>query len=247
MTSLDNFKSERDAQLEQLFKDMPTEVETVIKLPSEGRFYENKTPTVTIRPLTFEDEKQLAGNLKGNVNPINLILSRCVKDFPINSMLLIDKLFVLLKIREISYGAGYPASITCPKCNSDSEVKIELNSLVVRDIPSDLEDPRTVILPKLKKPAKARFLRVKDEPFILNQEEIYTNLWRFIPEINGITDPAFIARAISKMTAMDVKTLIKEVMRPDLGLDPRFIFDCASCGHSAEMAVPINENFFSVT
>ena len=66
-------------------------------------------------------------------------------------------------------------------------------------------------------------------------------------ELNGSTDPVFIAKAIPKLPIMDVKKLIKEIMREDLGLSPKFLLDCDKCGKISEMEVPINENFFSVS
>lgn len=247
MTSLNNFDQQRDSRLESLFGDLPPEVDTIVKLPSESRFYPNANPNVTITPIKFDDEKHLASSFKNKENPINLIISKCTKGLETSNILLIDKLYLLLKIREISYGAEYPAKITCNKCNTDSEVNINLSNLIVNTIPMEVTDPREITLPKLNKTAKVRFPRVSDEPFLATQEQIYNNVWRFVTELNGITDPVFIAKAIPKMHIMDIKFIISNIMRSDLGLDPRFIFECGSCGDEAAMTVPINENFFLVS
>jgi transcription elongation factor Elf1 len=246
MSNLDKFADQRDSRLDQLFGQVPSEIDTPVKLPSEGRFYPNKTAEVIISPIKFEDEKQLATSIKNNVNPINLILEKCTKNVDVNSLLLIDKLFLLLKIREISYGEQYPARITCPKCNSSAEVNIKLNELIVNYIPEEITDPREVTLPKLKKEVEVRFPRVSDEPFMNNQEQVYNNLWRFVTKLNGISDPIFISKAIPKMHIMDVKVILNNIMRNDLGLNPKFIYSCMDCGAESEMEVPINENFFSV-
>lgn len=247
MSNLDKFADQRDSRLEQLFGEIPIESDLIVRLPSEGRFYLNKTPEVTITSIKFEDEKNLASTAKNNINPVNLILTKCVKGLDINSLLLIDKLYLLLKIREISYGAEYPAEVTCPQCSSKSEIKINLSNLVINEIPADLQDPREIELPKLKKKAKVRFPRVSDEGNFTSVEQTYNNLWRFIVELNGITDPVFIAKAIPKMHIMDVKYIMAQIMRTDLGLNPKFIFECGFCGAESKMEVPINENFFSVT
>ena len=246
MSNLDKFADQRDSRLEQLFGDIPSETEITIKLPSEGKFYTSKVGDVTITPIKFEDEKSLISSLKNNVNPVNLILGKCVKNLDVNSLLLIDKLFILLKIREISYGAEYPAAITCPECETKSEVNIHLDQLLINYIPNDLEDPRTINLPKLKKSAKVRFPRVSDEVYLNNHQQIYDNIWRFVTELNEITDPVFINKAIPKMHIMDIKYLLGQILRSDLGLNPKFIFECGMCGKDTEMEVPINENFFSV-
>lgn len=247
MSNLDKFNDARESQLEKLFGELPAETDVVITLPSEGRFYDGNPKTVTITPIKFEDEKFLAANLKNKTNPINVLMSRCVKNLSIENLIIIDKLYILLKIREISYGESYPARITCGHCNADSEIKIDLTQLIVKEIPQDVSDPREITLPKLKKKAKVRFPRVSDEVYLNTQEQVYSNLWRFVVELDGISDPVFISKALPKMQIMDIKFIINNVMRQDLGLDPKFLFACGHCGEQTEMAVPINENFFSVT
>lgn len=247
MTNLDKFKVDNESKLKDLFGDVPLESETIVKLPSEGRFYKSKVAELTISPIRFEDEKSLTSSQKNNINPVNLILEKCVHGMDIHSLLLIDKLYLLLKIREISYGAEYPAIITCPSCSNKAEVRVNLSKLIVNDIPKDLEDPREISLPKLKKKIKVRFPRVSDERYLTTSELIYNNIWRFVVELNGDTDPVFISQAIPKMPIMDIKYIISNIMRNDLGLVPKFLYDCEFCGNMTEMEIPINENFFSVT
>lgn len=251
MSKLDKFaaqkESSRDSKLEELFGSMPSETEVLVNLPSGGKFYSEKSPQIKINPIKFEDEKQLLSSIKNNINPINVIIEKCSEGVDISELLIIDKLFLLLKIREISYGAEYPASINCPACNQNSEVKIDLSKLLINDIPEDVEDPREILLPKLNKKVKVRFPRVSDETFLQNQEQIYDNIWRFVASVDGISDPVFIAKAIPRMHIMDIKYILKHIMRADLGLNPKFIFLCDKCGQKSDMEVPINENFFSVT
>jgi hypothetical protein len=247
MSNLDKFQPDRDSRLEKLFGEIPLETDVVIKLPTEGRFYIGGTSEVTVSPIKFEDEKSLAVNVKNGINPVNLILSKCVRGIDTNSMLLIDKMLLLLKIREISYGENYPASVICPKCGNHSDINIDLTKLIVKYIPADMTDPREITLPKLKKKVKVRFPRISDEQFMNSQEQIYNNIWRFVTEIDGSPDPVFISKAIPKMHIRDIKFILNNIMRNDLGLDPKFILECGACGGESEIVVPINENFFSVT
>lgn len=248
MSNLNKFGDDTDSKLNDLFGDLPLENDLIVRIPSEGRFYpENPSPQVKISPIKFDDEKDMISNIRNNVNPVNLLLSKCVKGIEAQRLLLIDKIFLLLKIRQISYGEIYPAIVTCPKCKTESRIDINLNDLVVNYIPSEVTDPREVTLPKLKKKAKVRFPRISDETFMTSQEEIYSNLWRFVVELNGSNDPVFIAKAIPKLPIMDVKKLVKEILRDDLGLNPKFLFECAHCKAVSQLEVPINENFFSVT
>lgn len=247
MTNLDKFQPDRESQLSKLFGDVPLESEVIVRLPSEGRFYPGGTSEVVISPIKFEDEKQLATSVRNGINPVNLMLSKCVKGMDPNVLLLIDKLVLLLKIREISYGESYPCHVACPKCSAESDITVDLSKLIINYIPQDISDPREITLPKLKKTAKVKFPRVADEKFLNSQEDIYNNLWRFVVEIDGVSDPVFIAKAIPKMHIRDIKYILGQVMRVDLGLDPKFILQCVDCGGESLITVPINENFFSVT
>ena len=121
MANLDKFQDQRDSRLEKLFGEIPLEADVIVRLPSLGKYYANNTPEVTISPIKFEDEKQLTTSVRNGLNPVNLILSKCVAGVDHNNLLLMDKLLLLLKIREISYGETYPAAVTCPKCYTQSE------------------------------------------------------------------------------------------------------------------------------
>lgn len=248
MSNLDKFQSkERDSRLDSLFENSPVDLDLLVKLPSLGKFYKIGRSSILIGAIKFEDEKQLTLGTKNGINPINLILSKCVREVDFNELLLVDKMLLLLKIREISYGATYPASVICNKCKVESEIEMDLSKLLITTIPEDLEDPREILLPLLNKKIKVRFPRVKDEEFLNSQEQIYSNIWRFVTSLDGVEDPVFISKAIPRMHIRDIKTILKNIMRSDLGLDPKFIFECANCGGETEMVVPINESFFSVT
>jgi hypothetical protein len=153
----------------------------------------------------------------------------------------------LLKLREISYGEEYPVIVTCEHCSAKEEINIKLSELLINYIPDDIEDPREIMLPKLKKKIKVRFPRVADEQYLINQDLIYGNLWRFIVSLDGVSDPVFIAKAVPKLAIMDIKFILKNILREDLGLDPKFIYLCDTCGAESTLSVPVNENFFSVT
>ena len=84
---------------------------------------------VSIRPLTFTDEKQLMSSRQGGSEAINKLIEKCVQNVRIGELLELDKLYLLMKIREISYGAEYQASITCPACAQENKVNFNLSKL----------------------------------------------------------------------------------------------------------------------
>jgi hypothetical protein len=248
MSNIPNFSDQQNNKLELMFGDLPQETEIFVKLPSLGKFYTNKVSDVKIKPIKFEDEKHLSVALKNDQNPVNFILGRCVQGIDIASLLILDKLFLLLKIREISYGAEYPASIVCPSCDTESDVNIDLSQMLVNYVTDDILDPREITLPRLNKKVIVRFPRVSDEQWLDNIKTTYDNIYRFIISFDGVTDPVFISKALNhpKMPLVDVKFILKEIVKNELGLNPKFLLECGHCGKESQMEVPVSENFFSV-
>ena len=234
--------------VDSILENLPTELETDVSLPSKCKFYTLPDPAspVTVRPMTFEDEKAIATIKKSDrMDPISYLLSKCVSNLNIGDLLLMDRLYLLYKIREVSYGPEYPVSITCPKCTLDSEVKIDISKLLLNEVPDDLSDPRKVTLPILKKDATVRFPRLREEKYVnfLGSKKI--QLWRFIEDIDGNRDKKVIAKVLEKLPLTDTHIIISEIMKPDYGLDSKINFICGECDEETVIDIPIGENFFS--
>ena len=159
-----------------------------------------------------------------------------------------DKIFLLMKVREASYGENYNFNITCPNCQSDIRSELVLSEhLNMNQVTDDLQDPREIDLPKLKVKAVVRFPRSKEDVFLKDVDTSYNNLYRFVISINGNSDPVFVSKAIKRMHILDTKKLISEIGKPEYGIDPRFVFECPECSHTETMAIPLDVNFFSVS
>jgi len=236
---------ERETILERLLENVPAETEQIVNLPSENRFY-NGVTQISIKPMTFEHEKNVVANMKRDIDPINTLLSDCVKGINVSELLLFDKVFLLMRLRQISYGDDYKFKIECPKCSKESEVVMSLNDMIVNKLPEDMTDPREITLPITKRKIKIKFPRVKDEIYLSNAEVANDNFYRFVESVEGISDLLVINKFVKKLPLRDVKKLINEMNRPDLGLDPRFLFGCPACGKETELSIPITANFFSV-
>jgi hypothetical protein len=237
----------REDALNALFGDTSEETLTVTDLPSRGKFYPG-FQGVEVTPLTFIDEQKILSIRDPNADIVSKLLEKSVQGVNIDELLSMDKMFLLMKVREISYGENYEFSITCPSCQSDIKTSLVLSEhLNMNEVPDDLTDPREVELPKLKVKAEVRFPRSKEEIFLKDSESVYKNLYRFVESINGNADPVFIAKALKRMHLQDIKTLIAEVNKGEYGIDPRFIFQCPSCKHEETMAVPMDVSFFSVS
>jgi len=232
--------------IDEILSNAPPSCEVEISLPSECIGYNLIDPEapVTLRPMTFEDEKAIASTPKGQ-DPVNALLTRCLRNIHISELLLMDKLYVLLKLREISYGDEYTTLVVCPHCKTENQMVIKLSELNVYPVPDDFTDPVDVLLPVINKTAKIRLPRVKDEKFI-ESSNVLDQLWRFVPELDGHSDKSLIAAVINKLPLKDSKTLINALKTP-YGVDTKVKFSCNQCGGATVLDLPITSNFFNVS
>ena len=159
-----------------------------------------------------------------------------------------DKVYLLMKVREASYGEDYEFKVTCPECSTDVTTNVILSKhLNMVTVPDDIGDPRTITLPQLKAKVEVRFPRSKEEVLLKDTESIYRNAYKFVVSIEGNKDPIFISKAIKRLHIKDTKKLISEIVQSEYGVDPRFIFECPECNHSETMSIPLDIHFFSVS
>jgi len=232
--------------IEEILKDLPVSTDIEVHLPSECKVYELEDPNmpITIRPMTFEDEKMLV-SAKKDQDPINLLLQRCVTNVKIQDLLSIDKLYLLMKLREISYGDDYKTLLICGHCKAENPTTVKLSQLNVNPVPDDFCDPKEVTLPQLNKTVKIRLPRVRDEKMMSEIENPMEHLWRFILEVDGHTDKSIIAAVLSKLPIRDVKTIVN-CLKLDYGVDTKVKLKCKECGGVSVLDLPIDANFFNV-
>jgi hypothetical protein len=236
----------KQAVIDEILKELPTDTAVEVELPSECRVYNLEDPgaPITIRPMTFEDEKALVSAGKGD-DPVNLILQRCTTNIKIPDLLSMDKLYLIMKLREISYGDDYNTLLVCSHCKAENPTTVKLSQLNVNPVPDDFEDPITVMLPTIKKEAKVRLPRVRDERMMMDTQAALDQIWRFVVEIDGHTDKSIIAPVVDKLPLRDVRTILNAI-KTDYGVDTKVKFECNSCGGVTVVDLPINSNFFDV-
>lgn len=232
--------------IDDILKNAPSQEEVPMDLPSKNRFYTLQDPTkpITLRPMTFEDERKMTSNKNVNIDVLNILLGRCVSNIDVGSLLQMDKLFLIMKLREISYGEEYQASVSCTNCKRDNEVKFTLNKLPVRYVEEDVTDPLTIDLPILKKTIKVRLPRVADEGYFTNTNHAVNNLWRFVEEIDGHDEKSVISKIIPQLPLQDAHALFAAMSTDNYGVDTKVRFSCNYCEHSEVMELPITADFF---
>lgn len=223
-----------------ILKDVPSDTTIEVDLPSECKAYNMEgSELLTLRPMTFDDERSLIGSTEGD--PVNMLLEKCFKGVKVLDLLPMDKLYLIMKLREISYGDIYETLLICRHCSAENPTKVKLSELNVNPVPDDFQDPVPVHLPVIKKDIKIKMPRVRDE-----NTDIYENLWRFVTEVDGHTDKSIIAPVVKNLPLVDVKTIIK-ALSTDYGLDTNVKLKCSKCGGVSVIDLPIDSNFFGVS
>jgi hypothetical protein len=232
--------------VDEILKEVPSDVAIDVDLPSECRAYTLPNPgePVTLRPMTFEDEKNIVG-AKKDQDPTNLVLQRCTSNLNISDLLSIDKLYLLMKLREISYGDEYNTLLVCQSCKAENPTTVKLSSLNVNPVPDDFTDPVEFILPSLQKKIKVRLPRVRDEKILTNSDTALDQIWRFVEEVDGHADKSIIAAVLNKLPIKDMRTILN-AMKTEFGIDTKVKFRCNDCKEVSVIDLPIDVNFFDV-
>tara|TARA_Y100000310_G_scaffold321480_1_gene379159 strand:+ start:411 stop:1157 length:747 start_codon:yes stop_codon:yes gene_type:complete len=232
--------------IDDLLKELPTNVDIEVELPSENKIYTLEDPgaPITIRPMTFEDEKQLISASKDQ-DPVNLILQRCTSNINIPDLLSMDKLYLIMKLREISYGDDYSTLLICHTCKTENPITVRLSQLNINPVPDNFTDPVELELPVLKKMVKVTYPRVRDEKLFLDAEKTLDQLWRFVVEVGGHTDKSVIAAVVNQLPIRDIRTILNAI-KTDFGLDTNIKFECHQCKEVSVVDLPLDANFFNV-
>lgn len=244
--------------------DIPLES---VPLPSSGKVYSQSSTlynaeVVEIRPMTTREEDILTSRAllkKGTV--ITELIKSCLVDRSINphDLLSGDRNALMVAIRITGYGPDYKTEIECAECTTKSPHEFNLGDLPIRRLGIE---PTTAglnlfefTLPKSRKNVKFRFLTGRDEEEIVTlgekqkklglsiESNITTNLMHSIVSIEGIEDRSKIANFIKHMPARDSLALRNYMKDNEPGIIMKQETSCPSCGHAAEVMMPLSVNF----
>lgn len=240
-------------------------MEERITLPSNGLFYETDFPiNITIRSLTTNEEQLLYGSTSETT--IDRIISNCIvepKNFPLGDLLPADKMFILFKLRIISYGQDYNQMIFCPYCNYEGTAVLDLDQLPCDELDEDkIKVPLKLTLPMSKDQIELKVLTEKDYKAIkeralklsnklslpFGQVEHKLRFAKQIKSINGEKVDSFIAeKYYSEMHVRDVRYIESALNSIKLGYQGHIDMTCPSCKHEIIVPFEMTSEFLNPT
>lgn len=267
-TRSDDLRVVTDGRLQDIIrqiKPLTVNYETVY-LPSRGKFYDGEDgPTdgvVHIRPMTGQEEEILATPRfvkKGQA--INMIFSKCMQEnYNTENFLTVDRTYLLIYLRGISYSPEYDVEVKCPECERKFAYTIDLNDLYVDQCPDDFSmESLSGVLPTTGLDFKYRLSRGTDEQMIQDYRERKmrgldtagqaddTLLYRtsiLLTEIAGLTDRREIQVLLKQLPISDVAHLRNLCSEPPFGVDTYVDIYCPSCLQDFSVDLPLEANFF---
>lgn len=254
------------SQLEEVLERIrpQTYIYDEITLPSRGVFYNGTdgpgNGVLHIRPMTGEEEQILATPrfVKKGV-AINMIFQRCLKEsYKTDEFLSIDRTFLLIYLRGISYGHEYEVEVKCQECDKKFNYTINLAALMIKPCPPTFTPPLVDVLPKSQCQVYWKLMRGKDENQVSDHREKHIRqfgdsgaddslLYRIslmIDEIEGITDKLELMILLKKLPIQDISYLRGLALDPAFGVETKIPITCPFCYCDFDVELPLEAGFF---
>lgn len=232
----------------------------VIPLPSKGKLYANKKPTMKVAYLNASDENILTNpNLLENGKFLEILFNRKMLETNLKyrDLHIGDRNAIMIWLRSTGYGPNYPISLYDPATGQPFETEIDLTKLKMIELDVDTDEFGHIpfMLPS-NNLITFKLLTVGDvddidEHVAKITEELgaeYTDtatytLKKQIQSVNGNYDEAYVSSFVDKMMLMDVKEFRKYVNEVESGMDMNLTVRTPG-GESIKTFLPLNISFF---
>lgn len=226
-------------------------------LPSLYRFYPPGT-SIEARPLTVSEVKQLASINEENAEfVINDIISRSTRGIDFNSILSVDKFYILFWLRANTYkSAGYETEYQCSHCGKDTNYHFNVSVFDVVYVREDHKDYNTINLPSGGDTLVMKFLRLEDEKRIRdflsmaqrNNRKYDPDLLELAASIDSINGNKKSLREnyefVDSMDPENFAYLMSYVDDTIFGVSSTIKASCAFCGEVSPVAIRFQKEFF---
>ena len=237
-----------------------------VKLPSNGQYYAGRCVEgkVEITPWTTAQEEMFVryGGAKASELIDKLIINnvRLPNGMKPDELLITDRFFLLFQLRGISLVTQYTFTHTCPKCQTEHPISLDINNLKVKVPDGEESEPFDVKLPRCGKKVSLRLFRASDEKAMLEYESktiqrgvdsgspaYRFKLARQMEKIDGVTAKFDEKMSfISNLVWIDLQLMRKAIEKYETGLILDIEIECpkSGCSHAHKGEVPIQETFF---
>lgn len=236
------------------------------KLPSHGKVYSKEiNPEGTISSMTTEDEmKKLAPSDK-QYKVMSDVIEGCMTEKPamhVYDMCMGDYVYLLHKLRVVTYGKDYKMSVRCPYCGKLINTTINLDELKVREFDESLASLLKVHLPRTDVDIELNMMtpRMQDEIEARRREMnkkssgqesgLLITLDAIISSVNGEQLGAIEKeKFIRKLPMLDVNLILKtaEKLNLSIGVDNSIKVSCDGCGREFDSLFRYTSEFYGPT
>lgn len=242
-------------------------------LPSRGLFNpEIPEGKLIQRCMMVADQKFLSGSNQSASSSIHQILQRTITDpadFDVAKLTLPDTLYLLFKLRVLSYGNEYKFRTRCPECGNKIDITIDLSELPVEIIEDNYAESLVAELPHRGDTVYTRLLTNEDIEEV-NREmkrrkrrnasddsEYVLRIARSIEkiklkepnkdgkkELTGFFD---IERYINNLTDLDASAILSARDSVRYGITPIVEQVCPECREYIDVSLQFSGDFFRPT
>ncbi len=234
-------------------------------LPSLGKLYGGSVPTKeTLRSMTTADEMARLNNQHSGYKAMCDLIDSCRvdrnKSISCYDMCIGDYVFLLHKLRVVTYGSSYKLACTCPVCRVTSSETIDLDSIVSheytdevlkyfhRDLPVS---KKSVTLnyqtPHMLDDIEDRIKEIKGKSASHVDRGLAITLQFLIKEIDGKAPNVIeLEEFCQNMPMRDANEILKctEKINNSIGLDMDIEVDCEVCGNNYRTMFRQTTEFF---
>jgi hypothetical protein len=241
-------------------RDHINSYEFTCELPSDGR-------SITFKPFTTGQMKKMLV-YENSTDPFMIesilddIMNECVitEDFFVDELLLQDRFYLLLKIRENSKGDIYNFNYTCSKCNMTSPKSIKISEMKVT--PMDVDETPIVINDKISVKMKLITRGEQKEVYKRVNRKKLTTTEKFVEVVTMSVAQSMNTFIVGdeedsnipledKIDLIDngiptsgFETLKKWLEDNDFGMQFTTDLNCIGCGNEEKYSIPV-DNFFA--
>ena len=200
--------------------------------------------------LTGREEELLTNQrLIRDGTAINQVLLNCVKRIGENksptmeailNLLAGDRLFILVKLRQVSLSDTVDLELICPDCKEPNFISVNLEDLPVTAYPEEREF--SFKLPSSKKQVKFCFLNGHKEKQLagLKEPSLTAAMLARIISVDGKPPNK---KVITELPMRDRSELRKEMLKTDAGIDTSVEVICSNCGTRIKTKLEGERNF----